>query len=60
VYSHSISNEYEEKKPGQKRRVRKKMYGKLIESIGKNKYKVLFTNGKYHRRVARLRQEKRD
>jgi hypothetical protein len=24
------------------------MYGKIIESVGKNKYKVLFTNGVYH------------
>ena len=48
VYSRSVGTELEPLQPGKKKRLRKAMYGKVVESMDNNTYKVLFSNNTYH------------
>ena len=47
VYSRSVGTELEPLQPGKKKRLRKAMFGKVVESMENNTYKVLFSNNTY-------------
>ena len=47
VYSRSVGTDLEPLQPGKKKRLRKAMFGKVVESMDNNTYKVLFSNNTY-------------